>query len=84
MDNGAKAIRRRRECVEREEGRQESGRPIEELEDRERLVWLGERLEGRSPQLLGKQVWVWQQGECRGKQPWWVVRRREELHWKSL
>ena len=45
--------------MEREEGRQEFGRPIEELEDRERLVWLGERLEGRSPQLLGKQVWVW-------------------------
>ncbi len=27
--------------------------------DRERLLWLGERLDGRSPKLLGEQVWVW-------------------------
>ena len=35
------------------------GKQAEAWGDRERLVWLGERLDGRSPQLFGEQVWVW-------------------------
>ena len=31
----------------------------QEWGDRERLLWLGERLDGRSPQLLGETIGVW-------------------------